>query len=166
MLSFFIHKLDLLATSTASARASLMTVSCFSTDGLSIRSEFAPSKLLFKSSNSCLALISPGLEDGDSVERHKGLVGGKLGMDCDDVHEEVLLTVDTWLGVGNQSVLDDSFEEIDGGTAVVLDMYGGKIYLFGDILGLKLEYAEKTSGDDDDLLDEVVSVDDEVHAAI
>ena len=46
------------------------------------------------------------------------LVGGKLG-DCDGAQEEVLSVV---LDGGNPSVLDDTLEEIDGGTADVLGL--------------------------------------------
>ena len=94
------------------------------------------------------------------------LVGGKLS-----VQEEVLSVV---LDGGNPSVLDDTLEEIDGGTADVLGLQGGKRDLVGDILEFKLEYVEKTSfsidlvvdGDDGALLDQVVSVDDEKHTEI
>jgi hypothetical protein len=168
-LSYFIQ--DLLATSKAFSKASVMTAPFCFTDGLSIGSEFSPSVLLFKSSNLCLALTGPGWEGGDPVDGHMGLVGGKLRMDC---AREEAPAVDTCLSGGNPSEVDDTFEEIDGGTVEVSELYGGKRDLVGDILELKLEDVEKTSfsfdlavdGDDGVLLEEVSSFDDEAHSEI
>jgi hypothetical protein len=64
---------------------------------LPIGCEFAPSVLLFQSSNSFSTLIRPGWEDGYCVD---GLVGGKPS-----VQEEVVSVV---LDGGNPSVIDDT----------------------------------------------------------
>ena len=86
-----------------------MTASCCSTEGLPIGSKFSPSVLFFQSSKPFLTLTSPGWEDGDLVDGHLRLVGGKPS-----VQEEVVSVV---LNGGNPSVIDETSEKIDGGTA-------------------------------------------------